>query len=147
MYGNSENYYFYMQFRANDADAWWTSATNKSFVLLFQDGKSDTKWRGVKYPVTSTISSASTVSMTPIVVVESTKNTQYTSCVTADATADDASTKLAARLTALNTMLTNSSTETATNTDNFYGEIRYLSIAGAIRIAQVYVGRFVPEAQ
>ena len=73
--------------------------------------------------------------MTSIVVVNSTKDTQYTACVTADATADDAATKLAARLTALNTMLTNSSTETATNTDNFYGEIRFLEIAGAIRIA------------
>ena len=23
MYGNNENYYFYFNFRANDADAWW----------------------------------------------------------------------------------------------------------------------------
>ena len=93
MYGNAESYYFYMNFRANDADAWWTTATNKNFVLLFQDGKSDTKWRGVKYAVSSTISSASTAAMTSIVVVNSTKDTQYTSAVAA---ADDA-----ARLTAL----------------------------------------------
>ena len=65
--------------------------------------------------------------MTSIVTVETTKNTQFT---TAIAAADDA-----ARLTALATMLSNSSTETATNTDNFYGEIRFLEIAGAIRIA------------
>ena len=77
--------------------------------------------------------------MTSIVTVETTKNTQYT---TAIAAADDA-----ARLTALATMLSNSSTESSDNTDNFYGEIRFLEIAGAIRIAQVYVGRYVPESE
>ena len=54
MFGQDNDYYFYMTFEAYQSDQWWSASVQvKTFRLLFQMGDSLSDWTGIQKTFTA----------------------------------------------------------------------------------------------
>lgn len=84
MFGQSEKYYFYMKFTANSDDKWYqANLKNKTFMLIFQMGDTQSEWTGVQLALTADLSTDTTTAMNPLSVTHDVK-TQGASLIETD---------------------------------------------------------------